>query len=696
MQGVIQASAIRPGSRLERRFYVGESLWTDPYGVFYRSADEQLANQEGILFAPDPELVHQIDDFHVAAQRTASSVVPVMGHGEEGGTPWVVYRQIPEARPLNALILGPDDAFDVTLAILEALEAAERELGRPHLRLEPSQVLVVEEGEDLRAYLLGYGLKTLRTPNAPSLAPEVRNGSPGDTRSDLYALGAFMPTRVSDYGADDHDPSHGPPTELGDLGRQLDRYWERLANPSPDLRPQTIREAIDALQSLRRPATPAAPWPLADEPGPRRLPWIAISAGVLGCIAAVALVVALWPRPAPPPVARAEGATTTPPPEPEAPVPPIVPSLGEALVRWREAVAAVPPAEREDIYIWETAKGFRASNLTHKPEADVLFRHRPEVRVQLAQTEVPLAPLGAGAPVMLPRGTVVVVLPGEVPDGGVAGNGNRLPSGGDAGRLLAAASVDRVGWVDGDDLGTLTPLDGCLPSMATYLNVDPVTGEETPAGKAQRKGNPELIPGPQLLGRVVLQRSPESPTEFLGVMHDPAGSKTLSDVFTAAEAVNGVCLVSSTAMRRSFQASLGRTHLTFGRYEAQYELYETLPATDEPQDLTTWILIRSNQPSPAWKQKLAVSTLVFDSAAEGVSGSPREDVPVRFRQASASPRDKPPLMCVWSNEAVRCDGEPLAEGTGVVEDPAPSGAGSGSAGGGSTGSNEPAKPGLVW
>jgi transcriptional regulator with GAF, ATPase, and Fis domain/serine/threonine protein kinase/tetratricopeptide (TPR) repeat protein len=99
--------------------------------------------------------------------------------------------------------LSPGDGGRLALDLLAALETAHA-AGCHHHRLDPEAIVLRDDGD---AVLLGLGLSERPVdPASPYRAPELRRGTRGDERSDLYSLGACLYEALSGRPPDPESP----------------------------------------------------------------------------------------------------------------------------------------------------------------------------------------------------------------------------------------------------------------------------------------------------------------------------------------------------------------------------------------------------------------------------------------------------------------------------------------------------------
>jgi serine/threonine-protein kinase len=187
-----------------------------------------------------------------------------------------------EGTPLK----GPlplEQALKYAAQICDALDATHRK-GITHRDLKPGNIMVTKQG----IKLLDFGLAKLAPgENDPTLslltrpgmvmgtpaymAPEQREGKPGDARSDIYAFGCVLYEMLTGKRATQERIPVEPVALEGVLGKCLEK--------DPEDRWQSARDLRTALEMAgpRRRNDPTPP-----VPRPGKLPWIAAAALAVG------------------------------------------------------------------------------------------------------------------------------------------------------------------------------------------------------------------------------------------------------------------------------------------------------------------------------------------------------------------------------------------------------------------------------
>ena len=230
-----------------------------------------------------------------------------------------------EGTPLK----GPlpiDQALKLAVQILDALEAAHRK-GITHRDLKPGNILVTRSG----VKLLDFGLaKTSHAPGPEDdtitaltsdgavlgtlqyMSPEQLEGKEADARSDIFAFGLVFyemsagkrafhgATRAGLIASILKDQPPPPSTLQPAIPRTLDRIVGTCLEKNPDERWQSARELKHAL------AWTTAEIPATTAPAAAAGSWLWPALAVLLAIALGATAWVLWPKAAPPGVARFE------------------------------------------------------------------------------------------------------------------------------------------------------------------------------------------------------------------------------------------------------------------------------------------------------------------------------------------------------------------------------------------------------
>jgi Tol biopolymer transport system component/predicted Ser/Thr protein kinase len=245
-------------------------------GEVYRAVDTRLKRTVAIKVAKE--------NFGERFEREAR-VIAALNHPNvctlyDVGPNYLVMELI-EGKPLKGP-LALDQALQYAGQICDALDAAHRK-GIVHRDLKPGNILVTKQG----IKLLDFGLARMAPgENDPTLtrpgvvmgtpaymAPEQREGKPGDARSDIYAFGCVLHEMLTGK----RPAQDRAPVEPAALEAVLGKCLEK----DPEDRWQSARDLKAALEMVN-PGRHNDPSPPVPRPG--RLPWIA--AAVLAFVAA--------------------------------------------------------------------------------------------------------------------------------------------------------------------------------------------------------------------------------------------------------------------------------------------------------------------------------------------------------------------------------------------------------------------------
>lgn len=165
-----------------------------------------------VAAARDPELLERFRrESRLAAQVRHPHVLPILGHGEIDGRPYIVMRLVEGTDFATEIRRGAvtiERAVSIVEQIAAALDAT-HEIGLRHRDVKPSNVLLehdVRNGTD-HAYLIDWGIaQPIDTSGAPPvtrighvvgtpqyIAPErLTAGSGSDHRADVYSLAVIL------------------------------------------------------------------------------------------------------------------------------------------------------------------------------------------------------------------------------------------------------------------------------------------------------------------------------------------------------------------------------------------------------------------------------------------------------------------------------------------------------------------------
>jgi serine/threonine-protein kinase len=265
-------------------------------GEVYRALDTRLKRTVAIKVAKE----NFGERFEREARAIAALNHPNICTLYDVGPNYLVMELI-EGKPLK----GPlplDQALQYAAQICDALDAAHRK-AITHRDLKPGNILVTKQG----IKLLDFGLARMAPgANDPTLtrpgfvmgtpaymAPEQREGKPGDARSDIYAFGCVLYEMLTGKRAAQERTPVEPAALEGVLGTCLAKDPEDRWQSARDLK--RALKLVGQAHGLSR---------TGHGPVPQRWPWIVAAA--LAIVAAAALGVLLWraPRPVDRPLMR--------------------------------------------------------------------------------------------------------------------------------------------------------------------------------------------------------------------------------------------------------------------------------------------------------------------------------------------------------------------------------------------------------
>ena len=328
--------ALPPGTRLGP-YVITAQIGVGGMGEVYRATDTKLKRDVAIKVLPDV-LGHDPDrlarfqrEAQLLASLNHSHIAAIYGIEDAGGECALVLELVEGETLADRIARGPlllDEALPITKQIAEALEAA-HEQGIVHRDLKPANIKVRPDGT---VKVLDFGLAKAMEPAGAStvnatmsptisihatqagiilgtaayMSPEQAAGKVADKRSDLWAFGVVMFEMLAGRRAFDGETvSHVLASVLKDepnwaalpantpvpLRRLLRRCLEKE-------RRQRLDSAADARleidEALGTPSIDSSADRISIDAGPsgwrRTLPW----AVAVACVAALALVLALW------------------------------------------------------------------------------------------------------------------------------------------------------------------------------------------------------------------------------------------------------------------------------------------------------------------------------------------------------------------------------------------------------------------
>ncbi|MFA5911554.1 MAG: protein kinase [Vicinamibacterales bacterium] len=234
--------------------------------------------------------------------------------GNADGIEYLVMELI-EGETLAAhLAKGPlplDELHRYGVQIAQAIAAAHRE-GIVHRDLKPGNVMLTSSGVKLLDFGLAKALQPAPTAadaptvtpltsqgtwlgTAPYMAPEVLQGRPADTRSDLFALGAVLHEMATGTRAFTGDNAatitgailHQDPPPVSsirpEVGPAFDRLVRECLAKDPDTRWQSAHDV-----ALQLAADDVAARPVDAQPRGARSPWLGWTLAAIAMVIAVA------------------------------------------------------------------------------------------------------------------------------------------------------------------------------------------------------------------------------------------------------------------------------------------------------------------------------------------------------------------------------------------------------------------------
>ncbi|MFH8384722.1 serine/threonine-protein kinase [Kitasatospora sp. NPDC018058] len=255
----------RSGELVAGRYRLLERIGSGGFGNVWRAIDGSLGVEVALkeVRLPDnlPEdLRHQMavralrEARHAARLRGVPHVVAIHDVLESAQGPWIVM-QLVSGRSLAQELnrhgpLDPAYVAGLARAMVQALAAAHAE-GIIHRDVKPANVLLADDGSILLADF-GIAIDHRETKLTGSgmvigtvgyIAPEVMRGAPGDSRSDLYALGVTLYEAVEGVAPYEANTARiRPPRRAGALAPLL----AALLRDDPAKRP-TATQALDQL-----------------------------------------------------------------------------------------------------------------------------------------------------------------------------------------------------------------------------------------------------------------------------------------------------------------------------------------------------------------------------------------------------------------------------------------------------------------
>ncbi|GAB1821576.1 serine/threonine-protein kinase [Herbidospora sp. RD11066] len=304
------------GERLASRYLLLRPLGAGGMGTVWLARDEFLDREvavkelrvpEGMGERERAELVTRVmREAEVTARLRHPAVVAVHDVLVEDGRPWIVMERL-NGRSLAAEIAAhgsvqPGAVAEVGARMVDALAAAHAH-GVQHRDVKPANVFLTADG---RVVLTDFGIARqadtthltgdgMLIGSPGYIAPERLEGHPGGPASDLWSLGATLYTAlegVAPYRGNQvqviQDTLTTPvplPRTTGPLGTLITWLMARDPADRPD-----AATAGRLFQEIVKGGNPQ----IAPPKRQRRIPWVAVAAGLVAVVAAAVVVVAPW------------------------------------------------------------------------------------------------------------------------------------------------------------------------------------------------------------------------------------------------------------------------------------------------------------------------------------------------------------------------------------------------------------------
>ena len=274
---------------------IGEGGMGEVYAGRHTRLDRPVALKVIRGFRQDDPVSHShfLKEAASAGKLDHPNLVRAYDAWEADGTLYLALELL-DGKPLQKLaaegrIASVREVLDAAVDICRGLEHLHAS-GLVHRDVKPANVMRLQDGS---IKLIDFGLAVTGSPGTPHedavapiagtkgyMAPEQADGSGQiDARTDIFGAGQvirFLLRNVSNAG-----PTRGDGSEAG-LGRNLDRIAERMCDPDPAKRYQSVRDVLDELEKLNE--KPASSTDSSHNPSGRTwlLPLLVLAVPLLG------------------------------------------------------------------------------------------------------------------------------------------------------------------------------------------------------------------------------------------------------------------------------------------------------------------------------------------------------------------------------------------------------------------------------
>lgn len=185
-------------------YKVLESLGPGGLGDVYRARDTRLGRTVAVKVLPesithDPARLRSLLDTAARlVELSHPNIAMLFEHSQDGDQRFLVFEFVP-GQPLAALVNGRPlnvrRALEFAINLADALADAHA-LEMIHGDIRPDTIMITPKD---RAKFMNFGLSRFTAGGmarlsaaAPYVSPEEMSGQPGDSRSDIYSLGAVL------------------------------------------------------------------------------------------------------------------------------------------------------------------------------------------------------------------------------------------------------------------------------------------------------------------------------------------------------------------------------------------------------------------------------------------------------------------------------------------------------------------------